>query len=180
MGIKQHSSFDIHSTLKWSLPWYNIPNGLACRPNPSQCSDKQPMLRDIPKHKKWQWIRCVQPMAITESLRVWTAASSLSDRPPSSREKAPATITQCGPAVLGSLAGQSSHSQHPIKAIIRRIKCEIRSHLASVDISSQQQWRVLLSKLNPQEPQQTRVWYTEQTIDCECYTSISYLCTYVK
>ena len=67
MGIKQHS------TLKWSLPWNNIPNGLACRPNPSQCSDKQPMLRDIPKHKKWQWIRCLQPMAITESLRVWTA-----------------------------------------------------------------------------------------------------------
>ena len=89
MGIKQHSSFDILSMLKWSLPWYNIPNGLACRPNPSQCSDKQPMLRDIPKHKKWQWIRWIQPMAITESLRVWTAASSYQIAPRQAEKKPP-------------------------------------------------------------------------------------------
>ena len=38
-----------------------------------------------------------------------------------------------------SLAGQFSHSQHPIIAIICRIKCEIRSHFAkltSADSSS--------------------------------------------
>ena len=63
-----------------------------------------------------------QAIAITESLRAATA----SDPPPHWGEKK-ATITQCGAALLWSLAGQSSHSQRPIKPIICRIICEIKT-----------------------------------------------------
>ena len=116
---------------------------------------------DIPKPKKWQRIRCVH----RRSLSLRASEQLLYQIDPHWGEKK-ATITQCGAAILWSLAGQSSHSQRPIKPIICRIICEIKtlatSNQAIVILSNVKslglrwhhliaaQWCILLSKLHPE------------------------------
>ena len=73
------------------------------------------------------------------SSRLWWLSSRRGEPPLKSIRSTPCQAEKKAPhdawtsSMFGwSLAGQFSHSQHPIIAIICLIKCEIRSHFASL------------------------------------------------